>query len=286
VCATLAVVRTAADLFASLSPGSDVDLDGETIVGSDVDTLPSDVTVRHGRFTGETTLYDAHAVVLSECSFDGGHTNGHRLLGMLGGTAWQVVGCTFTGGIVASQLGVGLSRGRGVDAVPFSWAVERCTFAPLAGQWGTYPQGHNVYVLTSPRWEMGGVIDLCTMSGSPFGAALKLGGTGNQPRTEGIRGVVCSSCDITGVLDGAGRALAVLTQGARTEVELRQCTLRATDAARPTVQAMDGAMCRLLDPILPDGVITHATWYRVLGLWRRETTTAVAGRPRGGVRLD
>ena len=277
-------MTTSSELFASLEPGQFVDLAGETITANDVAHVPDDVTIRGAAFVGQMHLTDAQRLTFDVCSFTADPaTTFQSLCKFLGGHGFHVIGCTFRGGKVASQLGVGLNtHERGDRAVPTDWLIDRCRFEPLAGQWGTYPQGHNIYVLTDPTVPMGGRIERCILMGSPFGAALKLGGTGNDPHREGITGVVVSECEITGVHDGAGRALAVLTQGARTDVELDGCTLRCTTGTRPWVQAMDGATCRMVDTRLPDGWVNHATWY-VWRILKRETKTAHAGGARGGV---
>ena len=272
-------MRTSAELFASLQPGERAELAGETISACDVDEVPAGVTIADANFVGQMHLYDAHDIAFELCDFTSDPlVELHSQCKFLGGSGWRVSGCTFHGGQVASQLGVGLNtRQQGKAAMPTGWLVEQCAFGPIEAQWGTYPQGHSVYVLASPRWEMGGRIDGCSMRSGQVGAPLKLGGTGNYWRSEGVRGVQVTGCDITGELDEAGRVLAVLTQGARTDVELQGCTLIGEGGA-PWVQAMDGAHCRLTDSVLPQGMHSFARWYLgPFGLRSRESTEAHAG---------
>jgi hypothetical protein len=269
-------VTTASELFASLSPGATVDLDGETITGDVVSTVPERVTVRGAAFAGGVDLYSAEQLVLDGCAF-GPAPDGVMGCRLLGGHGWRVTSCTFRGGVTMAQLNVGLdwNARRTVEGCPTDWLVEGCTFAPLDGQAGEWPQGHQLYVLTTPRVVMNGRIERCTLSGTPdYGAALKLGGTGNYWRTEGVRGVTVTGCDIAG---------GVLTQGARTDVALVSCTLRGVHGEAASVAAMDGSRCRLVSARLPDGLTYYATWYvGPFGLWRREAIEAVVGRTRRG----
>ena len=253
---------TSAQLFASLNtPGQTVDLKGETVTGSDVDFTSPGVTVENAVFVGQTQMFNADHVQFKNCTFTAGtSTTDHGLLRMLGGTGWIVTGCRFVGGVVASQLGVGLNS-RVKASVPMNWVIEDCTFEPNDGQWGQYPQTHHIYVLTDPGTNMNGIIDRCVLHGSPFGAGLKLGGTGNQPHSEGTKGVLVTDCHINGKLDVAGRCLTVLTQGEKTDVTVRHCTLTGTDGVIPFVQGMDGARCRFEQMDLPQGVTEHATWF-------------------------
>lgn len=233
----------------------------------DVDEVATDVTVRNGTFAGgEMHLYDADGLTFDNCTFVGEPTRElNTVCKFLGGRGWRVLNCRFRGGVVKSQLGMGLnSRVLGDRQVPTRWLVSDCVFEPLDGQWGEYPQGHNVYCLTDPKVDMQARIDHCTIVGSRFGAALKLGGTGNDPRFEGVRGVLVTNCVITGVLDDAGRALAVLTQGNRTRVMLRDCTLICDTGTTPWVQAMDDAKIRMENTQLPDGVTSWTTWFRLV----------------------
>ena len=93
---------------------------------------------------------------------------------------------------------------------------------------------------------------------------MKLGGTGYSPHIEGVRGVTVTNCVFDGAPDDAGRCLAVLTQGQRTDVILDGCTLTSSQGAVPWVQAMDGARVRMQNTELPLGVVEYATWWR----WR------------------
>jgi len=274
----VAGTRTAAELFGSLRPGSSVDLHGEMIEGTDVDSVPAGVTVQNGTFLGQMQLYDADRVTLEGCTFIGDPTTELKTIcKFLGGDGWQVLDSTFRGGVVASQLGMGLNtRAKGRQTVPTNWLVDSCTFLPLDGQWGEYPQGHAIYCLTSPRVRMNARIEHCSFSGSPFGAPLKLGGTGNDPHREGVKGVVVTDCVIGGVPDDAGRCLAVLTQGQRTNVALSGCTLTAPEGAIPWVQAMDGALVSLENTELPQGVVEYATWWRGGFIFQTEKKITVA----------
>ncbi len=233
-------MRTSAELFADVPAGTVIDLRGEVIQGSDVRGAAPDIHIKNGEFLGQTQIHSASGMTFESCHFHAVTDDKLQgLLRMLGGNHWSIDGCSFEGGVAATQLGVGLYAGK---EAPINWRVTRCTFDPLAGQWGTYPQGHNIYVLTDPGVNMGGLIEDCLLSGQEFGAALKLGGTGFQPRSEGCRGVLVNRCEISGVADAAGRCLAVLTEGAKTDVTLTNCTLKG-DGAVPWVQGMDGALC-------------------------------------------
>jgi hypothetical protein len=279
-------VRTAAELFASLEPGQTVDLDGESIASCEVDAVPAGVTIAAGFFIGELLIHGAQQLTFTLSSFTADtDVELQSTLKFLGGRGWQVLGCSFEGGWVKSHLGVGYdSSQRGQDGLPIDWLVSGCTFDPIAKQWGSYPQGHSVYVLTSPRWPMGGRIEHCRMEVGTVGASLKIGGTGNAWRTEGVQGVVVEQCEIVGTQDDAGRCLAVLTQGARTrDVVLRDCTLRG-EGGVPWVQAMDGAHVELEGTKLPDGVRHYARRYLgPFGWITREDSSAVVGRRRAGI---
>lgn len=275
-------MTTASELFATLHPGDVYDAKGEAFDGDAAANVPDGVTVRGATFIGYTDLYQANALTLDDCTF-------LPSLRMLGGNDWAVTACTFRGGVVMSQLNVGQNWNvRTREGCPMNWLIEDCLFEPLDGQAGDYPQGHQLYVLTTPRFEMGGVISRCTFSGSPFGATIKLGGTGNFWRTEGVRGVTVEECDIDGIVSGAGEVVPILTQGSRTDVTVRRCTMRGDGDVRPGVAAMDGARCRLVDNRYPDGIAFYARWYGwVFGLWSNDTTEAIAGRrSRGGVRVS
>jgi hypothetical protein len=259
--------RTAAELFATLQRGSSIDLQGEMIAANDVADVPAGVTVQNGTFLGEMHLYDANRLTFEGCTFVGDPTTELKsICKFLGGDGWLVDNCVFRGGIVASQLGIGLNTrlpGRRAS-VPQNWTVGNCTFLPLDGQWGEYPQAHSIYCLTSPQVPMNAHIDNSTFTGTPFGAPLKLGGTGYSPHIEGVRGVTVTNCVFDGAPDGAGRCLAVLTQGQRTDVMLSGCTLTSTQGAVPWVQAMDGARLRMENTELPLGVVEYATWWRLV----------------------
>jgi hypothetical protein len=273
------------ELFATLEPGSEVDLKGASITSDDVDVVPANVTITSGTFIGEMNLYDAKGLIFSNCTFEGGNGELHSLVKFLGGEKFIVSDCTFQGGVVMSQLGIGLnSRVHRSRQCPMGWAVQGCVFEPLDGQAGEYPQGHQMYCLTTPRIDMGATIEDCVLMGSPYGAPLKLGGTGNYWRSEGVKGITVERCDITGMIDEAGRILCVLTQGARTDVELIDCTLRGI-GGRPWVQANDGARCRMANISLPNGVTNSATWYLgPFGLIQRTERDAIAGsKLRGGI---
>lgn len=267
-------MRTIAEVVAQAAPNEVLHLAGETVQGSNVDVWPDGVIVVGGNLVGQTQVFDAHGGGFVECSFT--DTSGQKLQGllrMLGGTGWTVSGCRFVGGVVASQLDVGLNS-RVARGCPTFWRVNGCTFEPLSGQWGTYPQGHNVYVLTDPDVDMGAMIDDCTLSGSAYGAAIKMGGTGFQPRSEGTRGVVVADCRINGVVDAAGRCLAVLTNGTKTDVTVRDCVIENINGIAPWCQAMDGARLRMERTRLPLGVVENATWY-VLWVWKTEKKVTV-----------
>ena len=128
---------------------------------------------------------------------------------------------------MASQLGMGLNTrlpGRPSSSAP-ELDGQELHLLPLDGRWDESPQAHSIYCLTSPQVSMNAHIDNCTFTGTRFGAPLKLGGTGFTPHIEGVRGVTVTNCVFDGAPDDAGRCLAVLTQGQRTDVVLDGCTL-------------------------------------------------------------
>ena len=85
-------------------------------------------------------------MTFEHCTFVGDPTTELKTIcKFLGGDGWLVDDCVFKGGVVASQLGIGLNTrwpGRRA-AVPQNWTVRNCTFLPLDGQWGDYPQAHS-----------------------------------------------------------------------------------------------------------------------------------------------
>lgn len=261
--------RNSADLFATLAIGESVDLQGETIAGADVDNPPDGVTITNGVFLDQTQIYSGKRMTFQNCKFVGGNERvglDHGLLRMLGGDSWMVSACEFDGGVVDSQLGVGLNLRETGAGYPKNWTISDCVFNTLNGQWGDYPMGHQCYVLADPSVNINGRIENCIFSGSPYGAPLKLGGTGNQPHTEGTRGVIVDGCSITGRLDTAGRILTVLTQGEKTDVTVKNCTLLVDPEdgnVQPWVQAMDGARLRMESTILPFGVKENATYFQL-----------------------
>jgi hypothetical protein len=274
-------MTTASELFAMLTAGQTVDLNGTTFQGDTVTNPPPDVTIRNAEFTGDLAILGAQRLALIACTF-------HPSCRLLGGHGWSLVGCSFHGGAVMAQLNVGLDwNERGPHACPTAWTVSDCRFEPLDGQGGQYPQGHQVYVLTTPNVTMGGRIERCWFSGSPYGATIKIGGTGNDWRREGVRGVTVADCDVAGIVSDAGEVVAVLTQGARTrDVTVTGCTLRGDQGVPPTVASIDGSRVDLADLRTPDGLALLARWYVWLfGLWQRESGTATVG-PRRGITLS
>ena len=98
--------RTAAEFFATLRPGSSVDLGGEVIVGNDVDTVPPGVTVQNGTFLGETHLFDANRLTFQHCTFIGDPTTERKTIcKFLGGDGWLVDDCVFRGGDRGQPVG-------------------------------------------------------------------------------------------------------------------------------------------------------------------------------------
>lgn len=269
-------MTSASELFASLSPGEIRDLNGQVITGDVVMNPPKGVTVTNGTFSGDTEVHFPEQVTFDDCEI-------LPRLSMLGGAGWAVRGCKFSGGVVKAQLGVGLessvapSRG----GCPINWEVEDCVFEELDGQWGQYPQGHHVYILTTPRIEMNGYVRRCTFAGSPYGAPIKLGGTGNFWRSEGIRGVTVEDCEVHSILDGTGSAKTILTQGLRTDVTVKNCTLHGDQGVSANVQSMDNSIMRLDNCKYPDGVNFYARWYLWwFGLFSNESKEARVGRRR------
>lgn len=277
--------RTASELFASLGPGESVDLAGEYITSDDVHDIPEKVTVMNGNFRGHLRLFGAEALTLGSCDFEADTAEEvNSVCKMQGGHAWKLLGCSYRGGWVGSHVGINLNTDTtGVRAIPTDWVVEDCRFDPIGKQWGTFPQGHSIYCITSPRVEMNGLINRCWMKCGPVGAALKLGGTGHRPRREGARGVLVTDTTVQGTLCPDGRCLAVLSQGGRSENVCKRVTMLGDGGFPPWAQAMDGALLHMEDTICPDGFVSYATWYR-WGVWARSQKFALCGRPRGGVR--
>jgi hypothetical protein len=269
-------VNTIAELVAQANAGEILELEGLTYEGADVDVWPEGLILRDGTFTGQTQVFDARGGGFDSCSFTGAPgVKQQGLLRMRGGIGWAVTGCGFSGGIQAGQLSISLNDRLPMPvSIPRNWVVSGCDFRPPVGQWGTYPATTHVYVLSDPTYSQNGVIDGCYFWGHPFGPNVKVGGTGNNPRTEGARGVEIRNCTFNGVPGRDGRANTMLVEGAKSEATVIDSKIQSPGWL-PYLQAVDGARLRMQNVTLPQGVTEMSSWY-FLYFWTQSKKVTVA----------
>jgi hypothetical protein len=269
-------MTTIAEVVAVASPNEIVDLKGATVEGADVDRWPDNLVIANGIIRGQTQVFNAQGGGFRDCAFAGAPgVKQQGLLRMRGGIGWSVTGCSFDGGIQAGQLSISLNdRLTLPQSVPTDWRVDNCRFAAPDGQWGTYPATTHIYVLSDPTYSQNGVIDGCYFSGHPYGPNVKVGGTGNNPRTEGARGVTISNCTFNGVSGRDGRGNTMLVEGAKSEATVIDSTIQSPGWL-PYLQAVDGARLRMQNVTLPQGVTEMSSWY-FLYFWTSSKKVTVA----------
>lgn len=234
-------MRSLADVIGVAPVGALLELGDEPLTGGTVRPRMG-VSVTGGILTTPISIYNAVGFLWDGWTYVGSDVDSGCCIGMLGGSDWTLLDGHGSGGRAYGQIQVGLNQSAPQGhRVPMRWTIDHCSFTDNGtAETHRYPQDHNIYVLTSPEVDMGGVIRDCEFGPSTNGSVMKIGGTGGNPGTEGSNGVLVERTRIHLHADNAG---AVLLQGANTRnIDLdvtwdRPGLIRATDGAKATFGA-------------------------------------------------